>query len=244
MPRLERKARKKFGAAIVAHKMIEEGDTVLIAVSGGKDSLLMVKLFADFQKKAPIDFKIIACHLKNELTEPALREKTAAYVEQVFKDLNIPYIIKNLPTVSESKKDKPVSCFWCSWLRRTYLFKIAKDMGIKKLALGHHKDDMIETFLMNLFYHGKLSTMPMKLQLFKGDLSIIRPLGLLLEKEIAIVSQEMGFIPATCLCAFAGNTKRNSMKEMISEIEKEVKSVKTNLFNACDFSNIEKEYLN
>lgn len=238
------KIRKKFGSLIVEHKLIEDDDHILVAVSGGKDSLLLLTLLVEARKRFPIDYKITACHLKNELTEEKLREETALYLENHFKSLNIPYIIEELPVIKESNPKKKLSCFWCSWLRRKYLFQLASKNNIKKVALGHHKDDVIETLLLNLFYHGKIATMPAKLSMFDGELTLIRPMASINESDILKTVKDMGLKTSSCLCQMAGNTKRNTMKEIIKDLEKEFKHIRTSLFNATEYDKIDPTYMN
>lgn len=239
-----KKIRKKFGAAIYQYQLIDPNDHILVAVSGGKDSLLMITLLMEMKKKYRFTYEITACHLKNELTEPSLRESTAAYLENYFQELGVNYIIKELPTVSASDKDKEVSCFWCSWLRRKMLFDIAREKGIHKIAFGHHRDDMNETFLINLFYHAKIATMPIKLALFNGSLTIIRPLALLGEDDIKKAARMMELKATTCLCPFAGNTKRDYVKGLLNQVEKEFKNIKSSVFSALEYSKIDPTYLN
>ena len=239
-----KKIRKKFASAIVQNNLIQDNDHILVAVSGGKDSLLMITFFQEMIKKYRLKYKITACHLKNEMTEPKLKEETAVYLESYFKQLDIPFVIQDLPTISSSDKDKKVGCFWCSWIRRKHLFDLAREMGIQKVALGHHKDDINETFLINLFYHGKLATMPIKLELFDGDLTIIRPMAYIDESDIKKAAGMMNLKISTCLCPYAGNTKRSYIKNLISEIEKEFKPVRNNLFSSLKYDKIDPTYLN
>ncbi len=244
MKRIEKKLRKKFGATIMQYQLVNEGDHILVAVSGGKDSLLMLTFFNEIKKKAPIDFKITACHLKNELTEEKLREETAHYLESYFKDLKVDYIIDDLPVISTSSKDKKIGCFWCSWQRRKTIFNIAGERKMNKVAFGHHKDDIIQTLLMNLFYHGKFGTMPIKLKIFNGEITLIRPMGALKEAEIKKVVNYMGLKVSTCLCPYAKDNKREHMKEVINNLEKEYKSIRNCLFKASHSNNIDSNYLN
>jgi tRNA(Ile)-lysidine synthetase-like protein len=239
-----KKLKKKFGTAVVQYKLIEENDHILVAVSGGKDSLMLLSLLVEGMKKYPIDFKVTACHLKNELTEPEERERTASYLKKQFETLNVPYIIRDMPVVSTSNSEKKLNCFWCSWVRRKILFDIAKELDIKKIALGHHKDDIIETFLMNLFYHGKIATMTNKLSMFDGKMTLIRPMALLRESDIVKAVKEAGFKTGTCLCPFAGNTKRAYIKEVIGRLEKEFPHIRSNLYNATFADRVDMNYMN
>lgn len=239
-----KKIRKKFGTAIVQNKLIVDGDHILVAVSGGKDSLLLLTLLVESQKRFPINYKITACHLKNELSDPVIREETAEYLESYFKNLNIPYIIRDLPVQSTSDSDKKVGCFWCSWMRRKILFQIAEELNIQKVALGHHKDDVIETFLLNLLHHGKLCTMPVSLDMFNGNLQLIRPLAYVPEDDIIKMVNKMDLQTGTCLCPYAGNTKRDAVKNLIKYMEKDFGHVKTSIFNATFADKIDPTYMN
>lgn len=243
MSRIDKKVKKKFATAVLKQNLIQENDHILVAVSGGKDSLLLLTLLAEGRKRLPISYTITACHLKNELTTPAIKEETAHYLEDYFQKLDVPYIIQDLPVIQKSAKNKPISCFWCLWLRRKTLFDIAKQNKIKKLALGHHKDDINETLLLNLFYHGRIATMPIKLSLFKGDLILIRPLAYILEKEIKTTVHHLGLTPYTCLCQFSGKTKRDQIKTIIQQLEEPFPQIKKNLFSALNYQKIDPEYL-
>lgn len=243
MSRIDKKVKKKFATAVLQHGLIQDGDHILAAVSGGKDSLLMITLLAEGRNRLPVKYEVTACHLKNELSEPALRENTALYLKEYFETLKVPYLIEELPVVSKSDAHKPVNCFWCAWLRRKTLFNIAKEKGFNKLAFGHHQDDINETLLLNLFYHGRMATMPMKLSLFKGGLILIRPLAFAQEKEIRTTVFNMGLKPATCLCQFAGKTRRDTIKKLIDQLEGPFPQIRKNLFSALDYQKIDPEYL-
>lgn len=244
MSRTVLKVRKKFGTAVVTHKLIENNDRILVAVSGGKDSLVMLKLLCDIKKKFPISYKLLACHLRNDLSPLDIREKTADYLQKIFAEWDVEYIMEDLSVAATSAEDKRLGCFWCSWQRRKRLFELCEKYGMNKLALGHHRDDINETLLMNLFYHGKLATMPIKLSMFNDTLTLIRPLAYVGEKEIRTTAQNWELTVTKCSCPYAQFSKREYLKELIERLEKEYnKNIRGTLFNAARFDRIDPTYL-
>ncbi|HOJ50131.1 MAG TPA: tRNA lysidine(34) synthetase TilS [Spirochaetota bacterium] len=240
---LSKRVKKKFSSAIIKYNLIENNDKILVAVSGGKDSLIMLKFLAEARENFFKKYDIIALHLKNELIENSKREEIAKYVKKFCEEQAVKLIIDELPVKTESKKDK-IGCFWCSWIRRKKIFETAEKYNISKVALGHHKDDIIETLLLNLFYHGKFATMPVKLQIFDGKITIIRPMALIEEKEIEKLVKGLEIKTVKCACPFDGNTKREYIKNLINNLEKEFKNIRVSLFNSTNYEKIEKIYLN
>jgi len=240
---LSKRLKKNFTRAIIKYNLIENNDKILVAVSGGKDSLLMLHFLAEARDNFFKKYDIIALHLKNEILEPQTREEIANNLKKEFNRLKVEYIIEELPVKEESKKEE-IGCFWCSWLRRKKIFTIAQNLGISKVALGHHRDDIIETLLLNMFYHGKFATMPIKLKLFDGKMTIIRPMALIEEKDILRLSKGFQIPVTSCSCPFAKNTKRAYLKELINSLEKEFKNIRLNLFKSTIHKNIDQNYLN
>ncbi|HPS19958.1 MAG TPA: ATP-binding protein [Candidatus Omnitrophota bacterium] len=224
------KINSRIGKAIHDYKLIEEGDKILVGVSGGKDSLTLLKFLKDIQGWAPVKFDIIAYHVLTDIqSEPEEHEK---FLREVFETIGVKYKIKKIK-IPDDKKVKS-GCFWCAWNRRKTLFKAADKLGCNKVALGHHKDDIVETMLMNLFYNGEISAMNPRQELFGGEVIIIRPLCYVEEEMTAKFSKENGFYGRTCQCRLAGDSKRKFVKDLIREVERSNPkiNVKSNIFRS------------
>ena len=173
---------KKIGTAINRYDMISGGDKVLVGVSGGKDSLTLLRVLVERKKWLPIDYEVKAIHITTDYDEkPKVRKKT---LKEYFESIGCEYIFKDIEIARKNKR-KREDCFWCSWNRRKAIFQTADEIGFKKIALGHHKDDLAETIMMNLIYNGEISGINPVQSLFSGKITVVRPLILLEEKEIA-----------------------------------------------------------
>jgi len=233
--KLENFLLKKIGKAIYDYKMIEPGDRVLVGVSGGKDSVSLLRLLLLKKKQIPFNFDVIPVYVDFGNFPQNLN-----LLEEYFKTLQLEYHIEktNLP----EKKDQKLSyCFWCSWNRRKILFKLAEKYNCKKIAFAHHLDDIVETFLMNLFYYGEISTMPPKISMFQGKLFIIRPMVYIKEKAIIDYAKEANIPYSSSNCPFFDNSRRKYIENLISELEKKCPYVKLNIFRSM--KRIQYEYL-
>lgn len=226
---------KKVGKAIMDYKMLDDKDRILVAVSGGKDSLTLLKILKERQSFVPIEYDLIACHIDMgyECAHPKI-------LERYFKDNGCKYRIKKIDILKNTKR-KDINCFWCSWNRRRALFEMADKLGCTKIALGHHKDDIIQTFLLNLFFQGEISAMSPRQELFKGKVVIIRPLAYLEEKECRRFARDNNFPTLHCSCPQAGKTQRANAAKLIRKIEEMSPDFKTNVFRSL--KRIKKEYL-
>ncbi len=223
--------------AIMQFAMIENGDKVLAAVSGGKDSLAMLEALAAFRLFKKVNFHLEAIHMEVEDVPYRVdRDFLSAFAER----LGVPMHYKNIHAGLENR-GKKAPCFVCSWHRRKNLFEFAKNNGFQKLALGHHMDDAVETLLMNMAYHGHISSLPGKLKMFDGKLFLIRPLLLLTEKDAYEFARIRNFPAMLNECPYADTTKRNTARELMESLEKIHPKAKYNLFNAMQ--NIDEEYL-
>lgn len=226
---------KRVGKAITDYGMMADGDKVAVAVSGGKDSLTLLKVLADRQKFVPIKYELLAVHI--DLGYPCMHPKILA---EYFKGQGINYHIAKVD-ILKGKTRKDISCFWCSWNRRKALFETAVRFGCNKVAFGHHHDDIIETILMNLFFHGEISAMAPKQELFKGKIVIIRPLAYVEEDMIRRFAREAGFPHEKCSCPNSITSNRTRMEKLIRELEKTCPDVKKNIFRSV--KRIKQEYL-
>ena len=218
----------KIGKAIADYKLIEDNDRIIVAVSGGKDSLALLKLLLERQRWAPVSFELLAVHVITDFDRGSNTGRKT--LEGIFKDWNCRYRFIELTLQNGKKAD--ISCFWCSWNRRKALFKLASELGYNKIALAHHKDDIVETILLNLFFNGEISSINAKQPLFNGKITIIRPFVYVEEKAISLFAKESGFPLQSCECPNAGMSRRTIMKRLISEIEKGCTHVKSNIFRA------------
>jgi tRNA(Ile)-lysidine synthase TilS/MesJ len=226
----------RIGKAIADYNLIEDKDRILVAVSGGKDSLAMLKLLAERKKWAPVSYELIAIHIESDaLCDKGFRRK----LTRIFKDTGVKYRFKKIKLLREDRKK---SCFWCSWNRRKALFIEAGKLNCNKIALGHHKDDIVETLLLNIFYQGEFAAMNPRQELFKGKVTIIRPLCYVEEKSTRRFAKESGFPSQVCRCPNSDTSKRRVMKNLISSLEKDCGHVKTNIFRSI--SRVNSEYIN
>jgi len=227
----------RIGKAIADYDMIEDKDRILVAVSGGKDSLAMLKLLAERRKWAPVKYELIAMHVETEFRRAG--RVHAKLLKDFFKENKVRYYFKKIK-LGEGSPGKS-SCFWCSWNRRKALFLAADKFKCNKVALGHHKDDIIETLLLNIFFQGEFAGMNPRQELFGGKVTIIRPLCYVEESYTKRFSKEPGFPSQVCRCPNSKVSKRRTMKDLIKSLERDCPHVKTNIFRSM--SRINREYL-
>ena len=232
----------KIGKAIKDYDLIKDGDKILIGVSGGKDSLTLLKLLKERQTWSPAKFEIVAAHIEMNYKCGDCSHKRI--LTKIFKDLGVRYAFKKIRLADKKKKDgkvKKPNCFWCSWNRRKTLFETAYSMGCNKVALGHHKDDIIETTLLNLLFQGEISTMNPRQVLFGGQIVVIRPLCYVEERTIKDFASESGFFRNIRRAQGLRDSNRRYLKEFIKDTEKKCPSVKTNIFRSI--ARVKSEYV-
>ncbi|MCX5667554.1 MAG: hypothetical protein NTY34_04495 [Candidatus Omnitrophica bacterium] len=226
----------RIGKAIADYSLIEDKDKILVAVSGGKDSLSMLKLLNERRKWAPVDYKLVAAHIESDYKGGCNANKIE--LKKIFEREGVEYHFEKIKLLAEKRK---VSCFWCSWNRRKALFTLADKFGCKKVALGHHMDDIVETLLLNMLYHGEFAAMNPRQELFKGKIVIIRPLCYVEENYLKRFAKECGFKAQVSACPNAETSKRRVMKNFIKRIKEDCSYVKTNIFRSV--SRVKEEYL-
>ncbi|MBP9742710.1 MAG: tRNA 2-thiocytidine(32) synthetase TtcA [Burkholderiales bacterium] len=214
--KLTKRLRASVGKAINDYNMIEDGDQIMVCLSGGKDSYTLLDILLGLQKIAPIEFKLIAVNL--DQGQPGFPKHI---LPNYLDKLNINYKIIEEDTYSTVKRVIPegkTTCGLCSRLRRGILYRVAKEVGATKIALGHHRDDILETLFLNMFYGGKLKGMPAKLISDNGENIVIRPLAYCSETDIAkyAITKDFPIIPCN-LCGSQTNLQRKVIKEMLTE---------------------------
>ncbi len=229
--RVQKHLRRDVWSAWQTYSLIEDGDKVMVCLSGGKDSYTMLDILLHYQKEADIDFSIVAVNLDQK--QPGYPEEILpTYLTSLGVDFKI--VEKDTYSVVVDKiKPGQTMCSLCSRLRRGNLYTIADEIGATKIALGHHKNDILETFFMNLFNGSKLETMPAKYLTDDGKHTVIRPLAFCKEAEIEVFSQGKDFpiIPCT-LCGSQENLMRKKVKKMIAQWEEEFPGRSSSIFNA------------
>lgn len=218
--KLIKRLRRLTGQAISDYNMIEAGDRVMVCLSGGKDSYTMLDVLLHLQRSAPIDFEIIAVNLDQK--QPGFPEHV---LPEYLEDLGVPYYILERDTYSVVRSVIPegkTTCGLCSRLRRGTLYGFAEQIGATKIALGHHRDDIVETLFLNMFFGGKLKAMPPKLLSDDKQNIVIRPLAYCKETDIERYASQQGFPIIPCnLCGSQENLQRVEIKKMLTEWERD-----------------------
>ena len=218
--KLQKRLRRNVGNAIARYRMIEPGDRVMVCLSGGKDSYGMLDILRNLQSTAPIDFELIAVNLDQK--QPGFPEHV---LPEYLTSIGMPFHILEKDTysvVTELVPENKTYCGLCSRLRRGTLYGFAEEIGATKIALGHHRDDIVETLFLNLFYGGKLKAMPPKLLSDDGRNLVIRPLAFCREDDLARYAEYKGFPIIPCnLCGSQENLQRQVIKEMLREWERQ-----------------------
>lgn len=234
MKDIEKLIDKKINQAILRYKMIEDGDRILIAVSGGKDSLTLAHhLGKKAGSRFHINFDIHAVHVRTDFENSV--EKSG--FEQFLSDRKIPFTVIDVPILSRLKPGKKMNCYWCSSQRRMELMKFATDYGYNKIALGHHMDDILETFFMNMSYKGELSTMLPVLKYDNYPQTVIRPLALVKERDIITFADRSDLSKITCTCNYDTQSKRKEMRAVLNFMAEEDESIKDNIYKALSNPN-------
>ena len=214
--KLRRFIENRVGKAIGDYKMIEDGDTVMVCLSGGKDSYTLLDVLLALRKRAPIDFRIIAMNLDQK--QPGF---PAEVLPNYLEKLGVEYRIVTQDTYSIVKEKVPegkTTCSLCSRLRRGIIYKTASELGANKIALGHHRDDIVHTLFLNMLFGGKLKAMPPKLVTDNGDFMVIRPLAYVPEADIIRYARGVGFPIIPCnLCGTQENLQRQKVREMMAD---------------------------
>jgi tRNA 2-thiocytidine biosynthesis protein TtcA len=219
---------KLTAKAVLERKLIEDGDRVLIAASGGKDSTVMAWALSALRRGLKRNYELAALHISSDFCACCKKSVLSQRLEEwgiLFTDLFVPII-------GRLKEGEKMNCYWCSTQRRTELLRYAVEHNFNKIALGHHLDDIIETFFMNMTAKGELSTMPMYLEYRKYPVILIRPLGYVEEQQIIACAAEKDILKAACTCPYGVNSRRRDMRKRIAEFTGNSGAVKRRILKA------------
>lgn len=228
-----------FIHALKDFELVKEGDKIAVAISGGKDSLVLAKLFQELKRVSDVNFEVVFISMN-----PGFTNENLELLRKNLKNLEIPCTIYDDSVFEIANKMNPIKpCYMCARLRRGSLYTMATKLGCNKLALGHHLDDVIETTVMSMFYMGKIETMLPKLHSDNFEIELIRPLFYIQEKDIKRFITHIGITPMNCGCKVASglvDSKRKETKNLINELEKKDKDIKKRIMQSVFNVNIEK----
>ncbi len=229
---------RDIGRAVNRYDMIADGDRILVGVSGGKDSLTLLWYLSERLARVPVSYELFPVYVDPGF-EGGFGEELKAWSESHNFQLRVKYSDCGIAAHSSENLENP--CFLCSRLRRKLLFETAQELGCSKIAFGHHKDDIVETFFLNMFYTGVMGTMCPVQQVFRGKFHIIRPLAFTDEERIERFARDRSFPEFTNPCPTAQNSKRREIKDLLSYICQGDKKIKDNIFRSL--SHVNQEYL-
>ena len=238
MKYVAKEMKRLSGKAIHRYDMIKEGDRILVAISGGKDSIALLWILRERIMRIPIDYDLTAVHV-----DPGFGKGSVEKIESFLKEQGFQYrlIRTDIGPKAHGPDNLENPCFLCSRIRRKIIFETARDLDCNKIAFGHHQDDMIETFFLNLFYGASLSTMLPVQHFFGGRITAIRPLCLIDEGLIRRYVNTMGWSTIDLGCPSAGTSKREAIKNMLKSFYRTNRKIKGNIFHALH--NVRPEYL-
>ena len=231
------KISRKVGKTLQEYSMIDPGDRILVGLSGGKDSMILLEALVDRKRHLPFEFQLFAVHVG---ARGIGYQMDTDYLESFCQELDVPLHLEEIE-VDLSVEPKKAPCFICSWNRRKRIFEMTRELDCNKVALGHHRDDAIETVLMNMIYHGSISSLPRDLTMFEGRIRLIRPLLYIPEKELTYYATLRQFKKQERTCPYEGSTRREEIRELVRTIDRLSRNARRNIFNAMD--NIYGEYL-
>lgn len=235
---LKKRVRHLLGKAVHDWEMISENDRILVGISGGVDSQTLLSLLRTLKQRSPVKFDLVPVYLDPGF-EPSPAFGLASYVREQFGTLILEYTDHGILAHSRENRENP--CFLCSRLRRKRLFTMARELDCRKIALGHNRDDIIETLFINMFFAGKIAAMKPRQSFFKGRLDIIRPLSYVDKEEIVKFSRLLEIPEFKNACPSAGNAGRGAVRTMLAAMYKQNKHIKGNIFRSM--GNVVHDYL-
>lgn len=237
--KIERLVHRRVGAALRRHRMIEDGDRVLVAVSGGVDSSVLARILAEKRRNLPIKFDLLACMVETDLFGHP--DGGRLWLHEHMDRLGVPFITRKVEVLGRMDPARRLSCFFCAMQRRKALVATALESGCTKIAYGHHMDDVIETLFLNMFYNAEISTMPARLELDDHDLVIVRPLCLTREAEVKRYAQRFEIREAVERCPHGDDGRRAAIKKMIDDMAAVDGRVRDNI--AASLGRVKEGYL-
>ena len=232
-----RRVGQRFNKGVVKYRLIDDGDKILVGLSGGKDSLALLELLAKRSRILKPKFTVVAAHVS--MTNISY-QSDLEYLKRYAEELGVPFVHYETsfdPTTDTRKSP----CFLCSWNRRKALFTVAKEQGCNKIALGHHMDDILETLLMNITFQGAFSTMPPRLEMRKFDMTIIRPMCLVHEADLIDMARIRNYRKQIKNCPYETQSNRSDMKEVLKTLEKLNPEARYSLWGSM--TNVQKDLL-
>lgn len=238
MNHVTKEMKRLMGKALHSRDMIQNGDHVMVAVSGGRDSVSLLWLLRERLARVPIQYRLTAVHV-----DPGFGANSADRMQDFFSHHGFQNrVVKgDFGPLAHGPENRENPCFLCSRIRRKVLFETARDLGCNKIAFGHHKDDMIETFFLNIFYGASVSTMKPVQEFFGGKLFIIRPFFMIDSDLIRRYFRSMGWEEVDLGCPTAGSSKREEIKTILNQLYRGNRKIKGNIFHAL--KNVKPEYL-
>ena len=238
--RLEKRLNERFVRAMATYHLIEDDDRILVGLSGGKDSLLLLELLAKRAKILHPRFEVEALHVRMENIH---YETDTSYLQAFCDDLGVRLHVRTTrfemgsPADARDARRQKQPCFLCSWMRRKEIFNLAQELGCNKIALGHHQDDILHTALMNLCFQSRFASMPARLKMRKMPLTIIRPLCMIDERDIKAYAELQGYQKQQKLCPYETDSHRTAIKRLYEEMERISPEVRYSIWGALEADN-------
>ena len=238
--RLEKRLNERFVRAMATYHLIEDDDRILVGLSGGKDSLLLLELLAKRAKILHPRFEVEALHVRMENIH---YETDTSYLQAFCDDLGVKLHVRTTrfemgsPADARDARRQKQPCFLCSWMRRKEIFNLAQELGCNKIALGHHQDDILHTALMNLCFQSRFASMPARLKMRKMPLTIIRPLCMIQEQDIKVYAELQGYQKQQKLCPYETDSHRTAIKHLYEEMERISPEVRYSIWGALKADN-------
>lgn len=238
MPAIAKDINRFVGRAMHKYGLLDAGDNIAVGVSGGKDSLTLLYILSEWKKKTPFEYNLSAVHIDLGFDGPS-----ASAIAEFCDSLGISYRLEKTDygIRAHGPENRENPCFLCSRLRRKRLFEVAHESGANKLALGHNKDDIIETLFLNIFYSGQISTMAPRQPFFNGVVTVIRPMALVDADKIKAFASSLSFPEIENLCPSSHDSRRNEVREILHSLYRGNKKIKGNILHAL--SNVRRDYL-